>query len=341
MYVIRAENPNQALSFGLHYLKHEGIRNDSRNGPVIESPGPVTTVFTRPWQRVLISKTRDANPFFHLMESLWILAGREDVGFLTNFNKRMAEYSDNGVTFNAPYGYRIRNDGAGWLSVPPRDQLQCVIDLLATDPNSRQAVIQIWDSCDLVKDTKDKACNMSIVFRVINAHLCMTVYNRSNDVIWGAYGANVVQFSMIQEYVAAHLGLPLGPYHQVSNNYHVYTEGPAGELLSRLKNFPAHDPYEQVFNQIFITDAELFDDDLNNFFYQYDSSFLTGCLTCDYQSEYFKHLVIPMLHTWMRRSDRAEAKQYAYAEILSDDWKQAAIDWLEVREEREKGNASK
>ena len=32
--------------------------------------------------------------------------------------------------------------------------------------------------------------------------LCMTVCNRSNDMLWGAYGANVVHMSMLQEFVA-------------------------------------------------------------------------------------------------------------------------------------------
>jgi len=132
----------------------------------------------------------------------------------------MAEYSDDGQVFNAPYGYRLRQlfTDEGNCNI---DQLDSVIQTLSKDPNSRQAVCQIWDVEDLEKTTKDKACNMSIVFRIRNGKLCMTVYNRSNDMIWGAYGANVVQFSMIQEYVAAHLGLPLGEYTQVSNSYHI------------------------------------------------------------------------------------------------------------------------
>jgi hypothetical protein len=50
----------------------------------------------------------------------------------------------------------------------------------------------------------------------------MTVCNRSNDMIWGMFGANVVHFSMLQEYLACCIGVEVGMYHQFTNNLHVY-----------------------------------------------------------------------------------------------------------------------
>ena len=108
MYVINAENVNDALDQGLRLMAAEGVAVPSRNGMTLELPAPVTTVYKNPAQRVLVSSARDANPFFHLMESLWILAGRDDVKFLSEFNKRMVDFSDDRTVFNAPYGYRLR-----------------------------------------------------------------------------------------------------------------------------------------------------------------------------------------------------------------------------------------
>ena len=51
----------------------------------------------------------------------------------------------------------------------------------------------------------------------------MTVCNRSNDMIWGCYGANAVHFSVLQEFLSIAVGLPLGVYRQFSNNLHFYT----------------------------------------------------------------------------------------------------------------------
>jgi hypothetical protein len=54
----------------------------------------------------------------------------------------------------------------------------------------------------------------------------MTVSNRSNDLIWGTYGANMVHFNLLLTYVAAAVGVPKGYYHQVSSNTHLYMDFP-------------------------------------------------------------------------------------------------------------------
>ena len=128
----------------------------------------------------------------------------------------MKNFSDDGKVFNAAYGHR-------WRKHFGTDQLLDVINLLKQDISTRQAVIQMWDVEDLVKDTCDKACNTQLIFDTRNNKLNMTVFNRSNDVWWGAYGANAVHFSFLQEVIARAIDYPLGEYRQVSNNFHLYT----------------------------------------------------------------------------------------------------------------------
>jgi hypothetical protein len=50
----------------------------------------------------------------------------------------------------------------------------------------------------------------------------MIVFNRSNDIIFGCYGANAVHFSFLQEYIACCCGLSLGTYTQLSSDFHAY-----------------------------------------------------------------------------------------------------------------------
>ena len=69
MKVLQVRNVHEALPRALQLLDREGIRRESRNGPVIQGP-PVATVYMHPWERVLFWPERDANPFFHLYESL-------------------------------------------------------------------------------------------------------------------------------------------------------------------------------------------------------------------------------------------------------------------------------
>jgi hypothetical protein len=52
----------------------------------------------------------------------------------------------------------------------------------------------------------------------------MTVYNRSNDLVWGMFGSNVVHFSMLLEFIAISVGVSIGTYTQVSCNPHIYEQ---------------------------------------------------------------------------------------------------------------------
>lgn len=344
MKVIECENPNEALYKGLAILEDDGFAIPSRYGDTIEYPTPVTTVFKNPLERVLISKVRDCNPFFHLMESLWILHGRRDVKFLCEFNKRMVEFSDDGNVFNSPYGYRMRN-GTG-DSIIRLDQLEGVISILRNNPQSRQAVITLWDEKDLHKSTKDKACNMVLVFRIRKDQLDMIVYNRSNDVIWGAYGANVVQFSMIMEYVAAHLAVSVGTYTHVSNSYHVYTSGPGGEKYRELKENKDSIIWNDTFNTYCVIKPEnrqrtLMEEsniheieiDIALLFRQYDHHGLEyAALDTEYQSQYFWDLILPVLQTWVRY----KSKDFVFCleamnRIVDDAWRLACEDWMHDR----------
>lgn len=232
-HVINATNVNQALNAGLWHLRVCGKPRASRNGPVIVSPGPVVTEYSRPWQRLVSSPDRDANHVFHLMETIWMLAGRRNVEWLLPFNSRFIQYAeDDGQQWGA-YGWRWRH--------PFGDQLHTVVSELQR-PDNRRVVLQMWDATlDLGRDVRDVPCNTHVYFQAIDGELHMTVCNRSNDIIWGAYGANAVHFSMLQELLALHLGLEVGPYIQFSNNFHLYTEmGPGAKLLEFP---PAYDPY--------------------------------------------------------------------------------------------------
>lgn len=164
----------------------------SRNGEVIRvDDGPVIVTYLRPTQRVLFNERRDCNPFFHLYESLWMLAGKNTVSNLVKYTPRMSTYSDDGVTLHGAYGYR-------WRNYFGYDQLDLVIEELNTNPDSRRAVVQMWDANDL-KTARggglDVPCNTQMVFAIGKEGLNMTVFNRSNDLIWGMLGANVVHFS--------------------------------------------------------------------------------------------------------------------------------------------------
>lgn len=262
MIVLEVRNVREALPRGVALLLQGGVREESRAGPVLVYPGPVSTVYSHPCERVLLNPVRDANPFFHLAEALWMLAGRRDSAFLDNFVRDFgSRFADDGVVHGA-YGYR-------WRHALGFDQLDVVVQKLRDNPADRQAVIQMWDaskkglgdgltvttltrgshdwnkyiqphldsaSDDLVGTWRDRPCNTQAYLRVRRVNrdldegswncgpqfLDMMVTCRSNDIIMGAYGANAVHFSVLLEYLAARIGVAPGRYTQVSWNYHAY-----------------------------------------------------------------------------------------------------------------------
>lgn len=350
MHTLYVDDVNEALPRALAYLRDCGEPAHSRNGPVRVAPGPVATVYRDPRRRVLFDPVRDANPFFHLFEALWILAGRKDVRTLAWFNKRMVDYSDNGVSFHAPYGYRLRyNFGT--------DQIAAACAMLRKDPDCRRAVMSIWDTDqDLKAESKDIPCNDMVMTRVRTSRhtthrsgrvLDITVCNRSNDAIWGAYGANAVQFSFLQEYMAHQIGVGVGEYTQMSNNLHVYTENPYWQSWAQQNQGGVYVPESEYTTTILrnlVSTSPLFgydeDESANLEFHHFDADlawfnkeldewdslkdFVGALETHKFRTHFFERIVKPMLALYVHRDVNADT---AFRADMYD-WHYAGAGWV-------------
>jgi len=319
MLTITGRNVNEVFPIGLMYLRGEGKNRESRNGPTLELMEPVAVTYQCPEERVLFDVNRDANPFFHLFESLWMLAGRNDVEFLDEYNKGMAQYSDDGKGFNAAYGQRLRS-GFGF------DQLDEVIQLLRRNPDDRQSVLQIWDPNDLGKDTKDKACNLVITPRVRNRRLDWTVFNRSNDYVFGMLGANAVHLSIIQEYVASMVGVEVGTYTQISNCCHVYTEN---NVYQRVKD--AYLSYGCLYSMGKVTPYPLvtYPNAWNSDLMHWIDKPWSGR---SYKDPFFERVAKPMAIAHRAHKEDKNGLPFVGG-IEASDWRVACMKWLERREQ--------
>jgi hypothetical protein len=332
---IVAPNVNMALSEALRYLKVSGVQEGSRNGGVVAAPGFVCTTYLRPQERVLFSPRRDANPFFHLMEALWMLAGRNDLAWPAQFAKQIANYSDDGVTLNGAYGYR-------WRKHFGYDQLRYIVKELEARPNSRRAVLAMWDPREELtyacEGGKDACCNTQVYFDRRNDRLNMTVLCRSNDALWGAYGANAVHFSVLQEYLAHWLGSPVGLYRQLSHNFHVYTNVlPLEEFDAAALDAETHDYYgdERTHRNLGVlpsplinTCAEDWDNDLHCFL---DDP--TGERTT-FVDKFFTTVAVPMYRAWSVRKLKGGSGIHEASRIAAADWRRACMEWIARREGR-------
>jgi hypothetical protein len=308
---------NQAYPDMQKVVKTFGIMEETRNGLAQVMPGPVILTHYAPWRRVLFDPRRDCNPFFHYMEAIWMLAGSENVDFPSHFAKNIRNYSDDGITMHGAYGFR-------WRTAFERDQIESIISQLKLDRSSRRLVLAMWDPhWDLEVDSKDLPCNTHIYFRVVHNKLTMTILNRSNDLVWGMLGANIVHMSILQEFVAHSANLDVGPLYQFSNNLHVYNGwGEEDKICPDIDHWYIRQPTMQKWN---FNDRNLDISEAQNFVEEMDPSF-------EYGSRIMRDNVIPMFksHTAYKEGNVDMAIHLA-RKIYDADWREGCISWLERR----------
>lgn len=152
------------------------------------------------------------SPKFALTETLQVICGRGDLRQLVALAPRFASMAPSYVT----YGPR-----AAW-------QLKSVYEMLHHDPESRQAIIQVYQPEDLHKGYPDCPCTMSLQFLIRRddweeprLHLVATM--RSND-IWFGTPIDVFMFTFLQRQMAASLRVKLGTYTHQAGSFHVYEQ---------------------------------------------------------------------------------------------------------------------
>jgi thymidylate synthase len=200
----------------------EGVSvQTSRNGTTHEILHAAISV-SDPRQRWTVSRNPAMNIAFALAEVVWIIAGRNDSAFLNYYNTGLPKYCGNGPSYHGAYGHRLRKRF-------DTDQLVRAYEALHRNPDSRQVVLQIWDSAvdlpatDGRPSSEDVPCNIVAMLKVRDQKLEWTQVMRSNDVFRGL-PYNFVQFTTIQEIMAGWLGLDVGTYNHVSDSLHVYED---------------------------------------------------------------------------------------------------------------------
>lgn len=244
MYIAEYNGINSVLIGLAKLLLESGVQRNTRGEKCIELPAPICIKITNPQSRIITIPERKWNVFLPYAESLWIASGRNDLAFIKYYLPKMARFSDDNEYIRGGYGPRIRfynNDENDYKkssflkskNIKEIDQFQYIENSFKRDPFTRQGVIEIGDpikDCfDLdgsLKNTKDLPCTRSLNFiRCSHTNkLDLTVYMRSNDFIWGMTGVNMFNYMFMQEYFSAILGLEVGCYYHIVNNFHYYPD---------------------------------------------------------------------------------------------------------------------
>ena len=210
-------NATEALPDLLKNVLRYGTETDSRNGRTKELTMQQITLaepdlyITTPGRRVSLPA--------QIAETMWLLAGRNDIEWLSHYLPRAADFSDDGKTWRGGYGPRLRKWEQGFDEV---DQLAHVVHLLKEDPTTRRAVLAIYNPQIDTEPGKDIPCNnwVHLLPRdgVLHAHVAI----RSNDLFWGWSGINAFEWTALLQVVAGLTGLRPGSITFSISSLHLY-----------------------------------------------------------------------------------------------------------------------
>ena len=158
----------------------------------------------------------------------------------------------------------------------------------------------------------------------------MTVINRSNDIWYGAYGANAVHFSILQEFVAGAVGVPIGVYRQFSQNLHLYLDlYDAKKYLDCPPDPTDYDLYRQGVQPMSLGVTP----DNWEQWLGFAESFCDHPFTYNpHAPDFLTEVCHPMAMVSYQRKNKV-SDGYNWARTIdAQDWRIATLDWIERRE---------
>ena len=163
----------------------------------------------------VLNPNRKFNLEYAEAEWQWYLSGDPSIDKLGEINgsippiwERMAD-SERKVRSN--YGWQWERN----------HQLDKVVAMLKSNPETRQAVISIYDGKEISTYRKDTPCTYAVQFTILDSKLHMAVLMRSND-LWFGFCNDQYCFASLQELVASRLSIELGTYYHFAHNLHLY-----------------------------------------------------------------------------------------------------------------------
>ena len=203
------------------------ITSSPRGRVTREHPGPFHLEIWDPADFPLRGMTRDFRHAITAVEALSLIGQTSVPEMILDRVRAFRPFLNNSV-FHGAYGPRV----AGHLAE--------IVDLLRRDPDSRQAVLTLYDaSKDLNRPAVlDVPCTTTIQFLLRGEELAMWVTMRSNDA-WLGLPYDLGQFSLLQSAIAQALGATMGTYYHSAGSMHLYDrDWQASEAVRRTEDTP-------------------------------------------------------------------------------------------------------
>lgn len=344
MFNITENDATKLWIHALEHLKYAGaVHAESRDQQTREILGMNMTL-ANPRQRLVLAYPQ-STPFL-CAEILWILAGFNSVEYLEFWNPKMRDFSDDGEWFYGAYGARLGNitespaaelcdeHFVGCMPYIMENQMGVIYQALKNNPNTRQAVMDLWSVEDDIPNidgsprSKDIPCNLNSQLLVRDGKLYWFQTQRSQDAIWGL-PTNLFQWTMLHEIMAGWLGVELGDFNLRVASFHIYERH--WDWLEKLN----HLDYEDVHNkENFALPKEEYDNIIPALVGYCDK--LRTC-EIDEIEELTKNCNLDVIGSWeqiiwilaaeayRRRND--EISCLSTVENMSNYWKQSYMNW--------------
>ncbi|QSZ50247.1 thymidylate synthase [Arthrobacter sp. D5-1] len=237
-----AETIDDLMQEAYELVLNDGLEIRPSKGPAKELFG-VLLELENPRARVSRSQRRE-KIFSALGELLWYLSGSDDS---TQISHYVRYYEDPGLSID---GHVTGAYGPRLMSFDGVNQIDRVIQTLRQKPDSRNALIQLFDH----EDTDNAPCTLAIQFVVREGHLTVMTSMRSNDLYLGL-PHDIFAFTMIQEIVARSLSVKVGRYFHSVGSLHLYEkhyraareyQDEGWHLNVDMPSMPAGDPWPAI-----------------------------------------------------------------------------------------------
>jgi len=206
----RFKNANEAFKYFKRQIPEYGIEFDDT-----QALFNVGFYLENPMDNLIEDQDRNWKWDYAEAEWQWYLSGQNNINILGELYGKIPEIwkrmADKEGYVNSNYGWQWKRG----------NQLDEVIDLLKTNPRTRQAAISIYDRKEGYMYNNDTPCTYAVQFTIVGQKLNMCVTMRSND-LWYGFCNDQYCFSKLQELVATETGLLIGNYYHFAHNLHLY-----------------------------------------------------------------------------------------------------------------------
>lgn len=156
---------------------------------------------------VLVNPARKLSYRFAVAEWLWIQSGLDDVATIAEYNKNIAQFSDDGLTFAGAYGPRLL---AQW---------PWIVEQLRTQADTRQAVGVVF--APTPGRSKDVPCTLSFQWLLRDGKLHCVATMRSSD-LWLGLPYDIFNFTQLTNSLAGEVGVDVGSFVITLGSAHLY-----------------------------------------------------------------------------------------------------------------------